>query len=261
MYTLQNIYQENYNSKNLGKILIEGIKNGCIINKNFYFGCLVNYGYFENNENDFIDIYFSLKERGFQIPEYITFNLIGNMYEKALNILKNDGYNMHYIDSEGENAFFKLVKSNDRFYEEYEIETFFNYAFSLGINPNLINHNQENLLHIFIRSGRPIYYLYQLLKFDLDINLQNLQGLSPLHTASLLSSDDKVLEILIQHGADTKLKTNSTIFEDDDCYEEIDNDDAFILRMKYLDGIGGELSQGTEEYDRLHDKYIKMFKV
>ena len=131
----------------------------------------------------------------------------------------------------------------------------------MGIDYKIENINNENLLHCFAESGNHDYYLEDLLKLKLDINKVNKWGWTPLHILCLNRIDDGAIETLIANGADLEIRTATDPYLEG--YEEMQDGgrhNAYELRLKYLNSLGGEYSKGTEVYAALESKYGELFK-
>lgn len=259
MKSLREIYYANISNPQLAELLKNEIVNGADLNdRNFYFGDMIG----TIKETDFIQIYALLKERKYSLPDSMVHDFVHGGYFELLSILMGDNYDINVRDSAGENALFNLVK---RYNEPVHFKTRLEKAIAMGADYRLENSEGENLLHAFASGGCPDEYLHVLLRLPLDVNKANARGWTPLHILCVNRIDEGAIEMLMDHGADPKLKTGSE--QDQYLQEYLQNHEdisegsynAFELRMKYLSSLGGEYSEGSEAYEELTAKYKELF--
>ncbi|MCU0438283.1 MAG: ankyrin repeat domain-containing protein [Raineya sp.] len=260
MLNLEEVYYTNRNNPNLATLIKDAIKNNCDLSRFYLHNFLRDK---QIQEDDFIEIYHLLKSRDYKFQEELAFSIINYKYWKLLKMFESDGYDIHYIDINGENAIFHIVHEYNS--EEDFIEIF-NFALGLGIKYNLTNKHEQNLLHKFCKTGNPIYYFDEIIKLKLDINAKDIQGCTPLHIACLTRDDDELLVKLIKNSARKDLTIRiEDIFGDEDLlsdfvFDLINSDskkelNAYELKMASLNSIGGELSVGTDAYEECKKFY------
>jgi len=259
MKSLSELYRSNISNPQLAELLKSEIISGTDLNdRGFYFGNLIG----TITEKDFIQLVTPLKERGYTFPNSMIHDLVHGGYFELLKVLIDNNYDINVRDSNGENALFNLVK---RYNEPVHFKTRLKTAIMMGADYRLENAEGENLLHGFASGGCPDEYLDELLELPLDINKANKRGWTPLHLLCVNRNTDDAIKILIDHGADTKIKTGPGRDQYLQEYLETDEDisdgsySAFELRMKYLQSLGGEYSEGTEAYEELASTYRELF--
>ena len=246
MKELSEIIDNNISNPNLAELIKQGIKDDYNLER-FWLGRIIP----DINQKDVIEIYYLLKEKGLKLRPNVIFPVINCGYFEVLALLVTENYDINFANEYGHNSLFQLIRQG--YLEEDKLIEVFRKSVELGINYDIEDSNAENLLHCFAQSGKPAYYLDQLLNLKLDINKVNKQGWTPLHLASRYRSDDEVLEKLIHNGADLTIKTKigDSLFE---TYEY----NAYEIKLQFLNGIGGELSKGTHGYNSLKEKYMKL---
>lgn len=131
----------------------------------------------------------------------------------------------------------------------------------LGIDPTVINQAGENLFHFHVLGGQVDFYFDRLVQLGLDINKKNKDGWTPLHLAYMHRITDVLIEKFVLNGADLHARTDSA-WSGNESNEwgppSAKNSNAFEVRMKYLNSLEGEYSEGTEIYEILKNKYIDL---
>ncbi|MEM9916734.1 MAG: DUF6607 family protein [Bacteroidota bacterium] len=79
-----------------------------------------------------------------------------------------------------------------------------------GIDFSKKQSDDNNLLHLAVDKGET-YLIEKAIKLGVDINGKNKKGLTPLHLAAMKATNNELLLLLIEHGAD---KTIVTDFEE-----------------------------------------------
>lgn len=79
---------------------------------------------------------------------------------------------------------------------------------------NIKNERGENALHLAVKRN-DLEVLTFVLDMELDINSKTTDGLTPLHLAAMTAKDDKLMKMLVDAGADRRIKTpfEETAFE------------------------------------------------
>lgn len=255
MQTLSEVYCDNVSNAELAELLKKAILEGAdLTERGFSYGSLVG----TVNEKDLVQIYLLLKERAYVLRETIVFDLVHRGYFNLLIQLVSDHYDVNTRDVNGENALSHLVK---KYNEKGDFAERLKIALQMGIDHTVVNVYGDNLLHCFAQSGNPDYYLTELLTLKLDINKVNKHGWTPLHLLCVNSIDDEAIEMLIAHGADLNIRTSADVYlEGLEEMQDGGRHNAYELRIKYLDSLGGEYEKGTAGYAMLEDKYKKLLK-
>jgi len=124
---------------------------------------------------------------------------------EAFEFLKEKGANVHIVDADGNNLFYHLFNAySNRNRERFEV--FENTLATAGVSFKNAS-KKESLLHIAIAKGEKDL-IQKALELGADVNQKNSDGLAPLHLAAMKAIDEKLLQLLINQGADKKMLTD-----------------------------------------------------
>ncbi|RZK11025.1 MAG: ankyrin repeat domain-containing protein [Flavobacterium sp.] len=124
---------------------------------------------------------------------------------EIVSLLLEKGANVNVVDANGDNLTAYLIQSyNPKKVEEFEAKV------------KILKENRFNIATPQ-KNGNTVYHLgvakndVSLIKivqsFESDVNKQNREGMTPLHKATLIAKDDKVLKQLLACGAKKEIKT------------------------------------------------------
>lgn len=184
------------------KVIEYLISKGIAVQDNALFYASKGARRFDNN----VDFFKFLSEKGADVNvtndkgENLFFKLAGNKHALDIaNFLLNNKVVVDKKNNNGITAIFNAVKRDD----VALVEFFLNQK---G-NTNLTDKDKNNLLHIASQE-LSVESLKKLLKYSKDgINSKNADGYTPLLIASMKAQDAKILELLIQNGANKNVST------------------------------------------------------
>ncbi len=150
----------------------------------------------------------------------------------VVNFLISNGADVQNLDSKERSIVYDLIGSYNSsraklFEEKYTTLK------KAGFDFDIPTKDGDNLYHLAIE-----YDKYDLLSWiqslNMDINLPNKAGETPLHLAVLKSTNTELLHRLIQMGADTSIKTEfgESVYELAMENEQLTNDDLNFLKTK-----------------------------
>jgi ankyrin repeat protein len=164
-----------------------------------------------------------------QSPPLFFAAYAGNLH--FMKKLINEGADINYVNSEDENAFFHCIKGTS-----YECADLL--LSEHGFDINSVDKNGDSCIFFEIRS-----FNFEGVKFLLDrnsdINITNVDGNTPLITASIYGHIE-MMEILIEHGANPDIINNEGyhfmdyIKEGDDIGSG-EGDERFLYMKKILE--------------------------
>ena len=140
-------------------------------------------------------------KEGFAAITYAT----EHMNIEAFSLLKEKGADLHIKDADGNNLFYHLFNAYSKRNSDH-IDVFVKALTSADVSFKNASKN-EPPIHIAIAKGE-IELIQKALKLGADINQKNSDGLTPLHLASMKATDEKILQILINNGADKNILTD-----------------------------------------------------
>ncbi|MEM6841772.1 MAG: ankyrin repeat domain-containing protein [Bacteroidota bacterium] len=124
----------------------------------------------------------------------------------SFDMLLANGANAKIIDQEGNNLLyhaFDAYRQSSEATSEHIIGT----LKELGVKGDGQFSNGNTLAHVAIEKQSP-FLLKKAVALGVDINVKNDLHLSPLHLAAMKATNDELLTILIEHGADRNLRTD-----------------------------------------------------
>ncbi len=146
-----------------------------------------------------------LKHQNGQGHSALTYAVRSNL-PKVVNALLKQEVPVDIVDEDGNTLAGHLFQS----YSERNKDQFEDVLALLtdqDLNLQATQDRGDNLLHIAVDKQSP--YLVELaLTHNVDINAKNDNGLTPLHYAAMKAKDAGLLNLLIQKGADTTVKTD-----------------------------------------------------
>ncbi|MBU2061297.1 MAG: ankyrin repeat domain-containing protein [Bacteroidetes bacterium] len=135
---------------------------------------------------------------------------------QAVTVLLTKGASSEILDKDDNNLGVYLIesykpesvrgKANTGTDNENPFTTKLNALQSSGLNLALAQKDGSTLYHYAVLKN-DVQLLKGLANLKIDINAQNKNGLTALHKAALIASDDTIMKFLIEAGANTKLTT------------------------------------------------------
>ncbi len=250
MTTLSQVYRETpfavQNSNDIYDIVLKWIDEGYEVDNGFPLYYLVEL-ISEANEDKFIEVLNALLERGYEVKALDVQVIIISENQKVVDYIKSKGIDVNLLDDNEENVFFHILSGRVLEISNIgDLSRLFQFAIKNGVRYDIINENGENLIHAYIKGGQDDFYLEELMKLPLDINLRNKWGFTPLHKACLEWAEDSALEKLIKHGADITMKTLENRYESGDFSIKLKlGERPYDLRIKYLNALFNEFFEYT----------------
>lgn len=133
-------------------------------------------------------------------------NAMAHNNVEIANYLIEFGCSINMEDKKGNNILYYWVQSYSPkdsvdFYQKLELLK------SASFNFSLAQPNKSNLYHLAVKKGN-MELLQLSSNLTANINEVNLNGMSPLHLAAMISKDDFILQYLVNQGADKNLQTS-----------------------------------------------------
>ncbi|MDF7822313.1 ankyrin repeat domain-containing protein [Runella sp. MFBS21] len=247
MTTLSQVYRKTpFTVQDIYDIVLKWIDEGYEVDNGFplyYLAELIS----EANEDKFIEVLNALLERGYEVKALDVQMIIISENQKVVDYIKSKGIDVNLLDDNEENVFFHILSGRVLEISNIgDLSRLFQFAIKNGVRYDIINENGENLIHAYIKGGQDDFYLEELMKLPLDINLRNKWGFTPLHKACLELAEDNALEKLIKHGADITMKTLENQHESGDFSIKIKlGERPYDLRIKYLNTLFNEFFEYT----------------
>lgn len=200
--SLRDIINKFWNSETLTSKLIEAIENGADLNERFF----NHWGIVENIkvESELLQLIKLMEDKGYKFPNIIIFGLLKQGYFNCIDYFLNSGYDLNVLNGEGENALFYLVSQS---VDINKFSAILDKAIKLGLDYKKLNSHNWNLIHKAVYKGISEQYVEELCKLDLNINLRDIDGWTPLHLAAYFINPE-YCAVLIKYGADKSLKTH-----------------------------------------------------
>ena len=149
-------------------------------------------------------------------------NLVNNKGQSALtyavsggsagsvSLLLNNGAYANLKDRDGNNLMFYLINSYKSMKpgspEEQDFDNKLSLLKTSGVEVSAAQKDGNTLYHLAVmKNGVPLLKKLEIMKPD--INSKNNEGLTALHKAAMMASDDTILKYLLSLGADKKLTT------------------------------------------------------
>ena len=135
----------------------------------------------------------------------LTYAILGRSNE-AFDMLSSMGADVNVIDQKGRNLIYHTFNS----YRSTSHETFEKYMeilTSKGVDPLKAQVNGSSLLHLAIER-REAALAKKALEIGIDINAKNDEGLTPLHLAAMKAKNGKMMNLLLENGADKRILTD-----------------------------------------------------
>lgn len=125
--------------------------------------------------------------------------------KEIFNFLIENGANPKVIDANQNNLLFYAF---DSYFERNKDNNLYviDKLVALGVDPNQIFSNGNNLVHMAIEKESKLL-LEKAIALGVNINQTNDLNLSPLHLAAMKAKNQELLDILLENGANKKLKT------------------------------------------------------
>jgi ankyrin repeat protein len=164
-----------------------------------------------------LDILKKMELKGLNTKPSIVLDLIKFGQVESLKYFAAKGYDINLLDEYGQNGLFHLV-GNDLPIEKF-ISSFSEFII-LGVDHSILTKQKRNLIHRTVDCGTSNNidnYLDIICSLDLNINNQDINGWTPLHSAS--NNSPSYIPILLKYGADKYLKTLGDSSVDE--YDEI----------------------------------------
>ena len=109
-------------------------------------------------------------------------------------------------DTRGNNLFYYLIKSL-RYSKIDDFKQKANILISKGLDVNEIQQNGNTLYHLAVETNNS-----ELIKWvhdkKINVNIKNKDGITPLHLAIMKAKNDKIIQLLLNFGADKTIKTD-----------------------------------------------------
>ncbi len=124
---------------------------------------------------------------------------------EAFKILKEKGADVNVVDADGNNLFYHLFNAYNR-RNSKNFDAYQNALTSAGVS--FKNASKTNYpLHIAI-SKRERKLIEKAIELGADINQKNEDGLAPIHIAAMKATNERLLKLLINKGADKNKLTD-----------------------------------------------------
>ena len=133
-------------------------------------------------------------------------NAVQRNSTEVVAFLLEKGANVNVKDKKGNNLIFYLLRS----YNPGKFGEFKQKVALLSVKGFDFKENQKDgnsLYHLALETN-DMNLLKWIHKNDVNINVKNDNGLTPLHKAAMTAKDDSMLKYLISIGADKSIKTN-----------------------------------------------------
>ncbi|GLV41972.1 Ankyrin 2 [Carabus blaptoides fortunei] len=140
---------------------------------------------------------------------------IGLHYDTVKRLLRISGTNVEERDNENQTPLQLVLNTDNLFVKSVNTIKIIRLLIEHGANPSTEIDRKTNVLHIAARNGNYELITYLLNKDNQDVNVQNEDGLSPLHcilTASKFIAADvvkKMVKLLISKGASVNTMDNN----------------------------------------------------
>ncbi len=126
--------------------------------------------------------------------------------DALIPVLLEAGANADVVDSEGNNLVFYAFDSFDE-KEKASFESTMKMLKKEGVSMDPVQDNGNSLLQVATEKGE-VFLIEQALNMGADINAKNREGLTVLHLAAMKAENEKVLEYLLENGADKSILTD-----------------------------------------------------
>jgi len=148
---------------------------------------------------------------GLQLNEWFFQILCEQCRIDTVAYLYNKGIHVNLIDEYGENLFFKLCATRMYSKDFGKLHESFRKLEALGIDYKQLTIDGRNLIHKALRNDLCIPFIKFLASLDLNINLQDENGFTPLHLSADYSNSE-MAAALLECGAEKSksLRTRKT---------------------------------------------------
>ena len=129
---------------------------------------------------------------------------IGYSSPEIVELLLNQGVQVNSISQNGNLAYY-LIHSY-RANNDDEFNTKWKLLKERGFDLNQIQTDGKSILHLAVTKN-DLKLLKKVTELEVDINIQDKEGLTALHQAALIAQNDEILKYLVELGADKSLET------------------------------------------------------
>ena len=128
-----------------------------------------------------------------------------NSPEVLAILLEKEG-DVELKDSKGNGvAFYLLDGYSDRNKKDFEAKL--EILVKAGLSMEQVQSGGNTVWHLAVKKNS-MALLNEIAAFDVPVNVKNEEGLTPLHLAAMKATDTRIMEFLIEQGADKSLKTD-----------------------------------------------------
>ena len=130
---------------------------------------------------------------------------VSNNSNDVVKFLISKGADVNIVDNNGNNLMYYIIKNSKTSTMEQMTQKM-NLLISNGLEPNALQENGKTLCHLIVEENN--LELFEKIKFKNEcININDRDGLTPLHYAAMRAESKEIIDYLIKIGANKSLKT------------------------------------------------------
>ncbi|WP_295840418.1 ankyrin repeat domain-containing protein [uncultured Apibacter sp.] len=123
---------------------------------------------------------------------------------EMISLLLNKGANINQKDNKGNNLAYYLVQSYHPRNKDFDSNL--NMLKNKGVNFGLKQEEGNTIYHLAIIKN-DLNLIKKLFDLNVDVNIANNEGITPLQRAAMVAKDDQILKYLVSLGAKKNVKT------------------------------------------------------